>query len=152
MFLCAQVHNRIRELERFVRLFTVIEAQMSYTLQPTESLLKNLCSFSEFQNFSFVHLLYNKFHSGEPLQDAWKTALTAYAKHSALQKSDLERIGAFGGVFGATDITGQKENCIYFAEQLTQLCGELKKSEKSTSKLYLSLGMLGGLFIIILLL
>ncbi len=86
------------------------------------------------------------------MQKAWKTALTVYARHSALQKSDLELIEAFGGVFGATDIAGQKENCAYFAERLIQLSAELKKSEKSSSKLYLSLGVLGGLFIIILLL
>lgn len=135
-----------------MRLFTVIQAQMSYTLRPTDSLLENLCSFSEFQNFSFVFTLYDTFCAGKPLQEAWKIALTAYAKHSALQQSDLELIEAFGGVFGTTDIAGQKENCAYFAERLTQLSAQLKKSEKSTSKLYLSLGMLGGLFIIILLL
>lgn len=152
MLLCARVHKRIWEIDRFNRLFTVIQTQIEYAMMPTETLLKSLCDCAEFQNFPFVFSVYAAFSAGEALPTAWKKALQCYAKDSALQKADLELIEAFGSVFGTTDKSGQNANCAYYTARLTQLSAELQKGEKMTARLYLSLGVLGGLFLTILLL
>lgn len=147
-----QVHNRIREIERFTRLFTVMQTQIEYTALPTADLLKGLCLSTEFKDFSFITSVYSLFQAGETLQNAWKQALSQYSLHSALRAEDITLLEAFCSVFGATDKSGQSANCAYYASRLTGLSEELRKNEKKATRLYLSLGILGGLFITILLL
>ncbi|MGN0570578.1 MAG: stage III sporulation protein AB [Candidatus Fimenecus sp.] len=151
LLLCARVHKRITALEHFIRLFTVMQTQIAYAMLPTDALLQNICRFSEFSDFSFVFFLQEAFIAGNPFSSAWKYALFEYAKHAALQASDTELLEAFGDVFGTTDKDGQTANCAYYISLLKERTSELKKSEKNSSRLYLSLGVFGGLFIMILL-
>lgn len=152
MTLCAQVHKRIRELDCFVRLFTVMDAQIAYALQPTDTLLRHLCRAAEFTDFSFVFFLQDAFAKGTPFTSAWKEALKKYTAHSALKVTDIDLLCAFGDGFGTTDKSGQTANCAYYISRLTELIGELKENEKTATRLYLTLGTLGGLFLTILLL
>lgn len=146
------MHNRIRELERFARLFTVMQTQIEYAALPTADLLKNLCDSTEFKAFSFITSVYALFQTGETLQNAWKQALLQYSLHSALRSEDILLLEAFCSVFGATDKSGQSANCTYYTSRLTALSEALQKNEKKETRLYLSFGILGGLFIAILLL
>ena len=152
MTLCAQVHKRIRELDCFVRLFTVMDTQIAYALQPTDALLRHLCSTAEFADFSFVFFLNDAFAKGNPFTSAWKEALKEYGARSALKATDMDLLSAFGDGFGTTDKNGQTANCAYYISRLTELSGELKRNEKTATRLYLTLGTLGGLFLTILLL
>ncbi|MGN0519492.1 MAG: stage III sporulation protein AB [Candidatus Fimenecus sp.] len=150
--MCEQVHKRIRELDAFIRLFTVIKTQIAYTMQPTDALLRYLCQTAEFTDFSFVFFLNDIFADGHPFTSAWKQALAKYTEQSALQATDVDLLCAFGEGFGTTDKDGQIANCTYYITRLTEFVTELKKNEKNASRLYLSLGTLGGLFFTILLL
>lgn len=150
--MCAQVHRRIRSLDAFIRLFTVMETQISYAMQPTDELLQYFCRMSEFATFPFVFLLKDAFFAGNSFSSAWQQALTKYTEHSTLQNDEIDLLRTFGDRFGTTDRAGQTANCTYYISRLTNLVTELRKNEKSASKLYASLGTLGGLFLTILLL
>lgn len=150
--LCAQVHRRIRTLDAFIRLFTVMQTQIAYTMQPTDALLQHLCCVSEFASFSFVFYLKDAFFAGNTFSSAWKQALEKYAADSALQNGEYDLLCAFGDSFGTTDREGQTANCAYYISRLSDLLTELRKNEKNASRLYVSLGTLGGLFLTILLL
>ena len=149
--LCAQLRKRIRDLDYFVRLFTVMDAQIAYALQPTDALLHHLCRTAEFADFSFVVFLQDAFAKGNPFTTAWKEALKKYTAHAALKATDIDLLCAFGDIFGTTDKNGQTANCAYYISRLKELSGELKSNEKTATRLYLTLGTLGGLFLTILL-
>lgn len=151
-YLSQQVRNRIRELERFNRLFTVMQTQIEYSQLPTATLLKTLCLCSEFADFPFILSVYTDFSAGSSLPSAWSQALREYQKHSALKTEDITLLEEFCSVFGTTDKFGQSANCAYYTSRLAKLTDELRKSEKTATRLYMSLGVFGGLFLTILLL
>ena len=55
--LCAQLRKRIRDLDYFVRLFTVMDAQIAYDLQQTDALIQHLSRTAEFADVSVVVFL-----------------------------------------------------------------------------------------------
>lgn len=148
----AQVRRRPQESERFLRLLTVMRTQIEYALLPTQVLLDKLCADSEFADFSFIHAVRGAFGSGMSFQNAWNKALRAYAASSALGTQELELLSAFAGTFGSTDKDGQTANCSYFIEQLEQIVKAQREFSAKTARLYNALGILSGLFLVILLL
>lgn len=152
MHLSVRVHDRVRETEKFVRLFTVIQTQIEYALTPTGELLEKLSASTEFQDFSFIQLVKEQFIAGESLEKAWNTALQKYAANSALQAKEMELISAFSESFGSTDKFGQSANCAYFIAQLKMQAEELQKDVHTKSRLYRAVGILSGVFLMILLL
>ncbi len=147
----ARARKQVRETEKFVRLLTAIQTQIEYTLMPTDKLLKTLCESAEFCDFSFVHTVKSRFDTGESLEDAWNGALKTYTVHSALEGGEIDLISAFSSAFGNTDKKGQSANCAFFIEQLEEKAKELRKTSQNTSRLYQALGVLSGVFLVILL-
>lgn len=148
----ARVRRRVRETEKFVRLFTAIQTQIEYALTPTADLLQKLSESAEFQDFSFVSLVNDDFCDGKSLENAWDCALQRYMASSALQLQEKELISAFSEAFGATDKNGQSANCAFFIAQLKARAEELRKSAQSKARLCCALGILSGVFFTILLL
>lgn len=146
------MRSRVRETEKFVRLLTSIQTQIEYALTPTDGLLQKLSESAEFQDFSFIRFVTEAFRTGAPLESAWNSALQKYAGSSALQTREKELISAFSASFGATDKSGQSANCTFFIAQLEAQAEELRKSAQSKSRLYHALGILSGVFLMILLL
>lgn len=151
IYFAAQARNRVRELERFVRLFSSIRDEINYTLLPTDILLHRLCAQPDFADFTFLPLVCRLFDSGKPLQEAWRLAVLEYAKDSALHAQEVQQISAFGTAFGNTDKDGQCANCVYYIAQLQACAAQAEKKAKSVSGLYRALGVLTGLFLVILL-
>lgn len=151
IYLSARVRNRVREIEKFIRLFTSIQTQIEYALTPTDVLLQKLSESAEFRDFSFIHFVKGEFSAGKPLESAWNGALQKYAATSALQSREKEWISAFSEAFGSTDKSGQSANCTFFITQLEAWAEELRKSVQSKSRLCYALGILSGIFFTILL-
>lgn len=148
----ARVRKRVRESERFIRLLTVIRTQIDFALLPTDTLLCTLCASREFSDFSFIHMVKKSFDNGEPLESAWNGALSEYASLSAMRTEEIELIAAFGSVFGNTDKSGQTANCTFFIDQLESLVEKQRSIAEKNARLYNALGVLTGLFLVILLL
>lgn len=152
VYMSARVRKRVQESERFIRLLTVIRTQIEFALLPTDALLCTLCESREFSDFAFIHKVQKAFDGGVPLEIAWNRALTEYASTSALHAEEIELISAFGSTFGNTDKSGQTANCTYFIEQLEQLTEKQRNTAEKNARLYNALGVLTGLFLVILLL
>ncbi len=148
----ARVRKRVRESERFIRLLTVIRTQIDFSLLPTDTLLCSLCESREFSDFSFIHKVKKAFDGGAALEHAWNDALTEYATESALHTEEIELLSNFGSIFGSTDKSGQTANCTFFIEQLEGLAEKQRSSAEKNARLYNALGVLTGLFLVILLL
>ena len=147
----ARVRKRAPESERFLRLLTVMRTQIAYVLLPTQALLDKVCGESEFRDFSFIHAVRSAFANGMSFEDAWNKALHEYAASSALGNREIELLSAFAGTFGSTDKNGQTANCSYFIEQLQEFVKTQREASAKTSRLYNALGVLTGLFLVILL-
>ena len=68
-----------------------------------------------------------------------------------LKKQDLKVLSSFLSLLGKTDICGQKKNAATHISLLSDSLAEAKKEKFERSRLYVSLGVLGGAFVCILL-
>lgn len=84
--------------------------------------------------------------------DAWSRAVRQCIGKTALNKEDEEVLASFGKLLGNTDIEGQIKN---IRLSLNQLKIQEDKAEASRSKnenMYMSIGILGGIAVVIVLL
>lgn len=141
-----------RELARFVRLFTVVRREIEYALRPTGDLLHRLALEAEFSDFAFLQTVDTRFRQGEPLSDAWDAAVLALQTEKLLKTEEIALIQAFCSAFGSTDPAGQSANCAYFIDRLSELQKGAAEAAGKKSRLYLALGVLGGVFAVLILL
>ena len=150
MYFSHRVRARPRELNRFVRLLTVIQSEIAFTLRPTGTLLESLAARDEFSDFSFLQFVRKQFSGGVSLQDAWSAGVKTLQKERLLFPDEIALIQAFGAGFGSTGPEEQSANCAYFISQLTVMRERAAEAGRSKSRLYSILGVLGGVFLALL--
>ena len=69
-----------------------------------------------------------------------------------LTKEDWEQFFALGNNLGYLDLTMQERTILLYLEQLDETIGFLKEHSRERRRLYMSLGVIGGLFLTITLL
>jgi len=83
---------------------------------------------------------------------AWERAVTQCIRKTALNKEDMEILLAFGKLLGNTDVEGQIGNIRLTLEQLKLQEKKAEESRKKNESMYRSLGILGGLAVVTVLL
>ncbi len=83
---------------------------------------------------------------GELFADIWKEEL-ARLKDSPLKEEDLAGLKSLGDHLGYLDLTMQERNLLLYLEQLDGQIEYLRMHLKEKTKLYTSLGVMGGLFL-----
>ena len=146
----ARVRRRPREINRFIRLFTAIQSEIEFALRPTDALLKKLAAQNEFSDFRFLQTVNRLFQSGESLQYAWEQAAEELQNSGALQQEEITLIRSFCSAFGNTDRAGQRANCTYLIAQLETVEATALTASRKKGGLYRTLGVLGGIFLVIL--
>ena len=84
--------------------------------------------------------------------EAWERAVTQCIHRTALNKEDQEILSSFGRLLGSTDIEGQIGNIRLTIGQLKLQEKKAEDSRKKNESMYRSLGILGGLAVVTLLL
>jgi stage III sporulation protein AB len=83
---------------------------------------------------------------------AWEQAVRQNIKRTALNTEDEEILGVFGKMLGCTDLEGQVRNIRLALEQIRQQELKAEASRIKNEKMYRSLGILGGIAVVIVLL
>lgn len=83
--------------------------------------------------------------------EAWKTAVRNNIKKTSLKKEDEEILVSFGKMLGASDLEGQVKNIRLTLNQLKMQEQKAEESKKKNESMYRSLGILGGLALVIIL-
>lgn len=149
-YFSARVRRRPREIKRFIRLFTAIQSEIEFALRPTDALLRKLAAQSEFSDFRFLQTVNQLFQNGASLQHAWEKAAKELQKSGILQQEEITLIRSFCSAFGNTDRAGQRANCMYFIAQLESVEATALTASRKKGGLYRMLGVLGGIFLVIL--
>jgi len=84
--------------------------------------------------------------------DAWELAVSQCIGRTSLNSEDREILLAFGKLLGNTDVEGQIRNIRLTLEQLKLQEQKAETSRKKNEGMYRSLGVLGGLAVVTLLL
>lgn len=80
----------------------------------------------------------------------WKEEMEKFPENFPLGKKDLEALLVLGDQLGYADRKTQERTILFYLEQADDSLEYLKKESESRIKLYRSLGMAAGLFILVL--
>ncbi len=85
-----------------------------------------------------------------PFSEIWVEETEKFPDDLPLGKQDIEAIRTLGKNLGYADKKTQERTILFYLEQTDDSLAFLKKEMESRTKLYRSLGMAAGLFILVL--
>lgn len=86
---------------------------------------------------------------GEVFYAIWKEEIDRMPKEVCLSKEDRESLKGLGEHLGYLDMGMQERTILLYLEQLDLVIDYLRKHKQEKSRLYTSLGIMGGLFLTI---
>ena len=115
-------------------------------------LLAAAASSPEFQSLPFLKAAAADLQIDGDFHTAWRQGVKEQGEASGLTAADRELLVHFGDGLGRTDVEGQLPNCRLYAEQLGERLGEARRDAATKSRLYVTLGVTGGIGLALLLL
>lgn len=152
--LCRELRERLRCLYEMKRMYEQFDSQVGYSL----AALPELCKMTEpVMKSPFAQLLHDIYeeaeqNTGKAFPLIWEEQVKKHFVKSALKKEDIGLLMEFSRSFGHADRKLQKQA---IENQLALLTALLQKQEAQLAereKMIMSLGIMGGLLLVILLL
>ena len=146
--------RRVRELRILKQLVYMLQGGIRYARLP---LPEAFCHVSVRLPVPFGTFLSEtadelKKADGRTLGEVWKMEEAKHLKGLHLARADLEQLESLGEVLGYLDAEMQLAAIRLYLEQLENSIAEAQEHMGSRQKLYQSLGIAGGVFLVILLL
>lgn len=157
MWLARQYGRRLAQLEQLRQMIFLLKGQILYANAPVPEALEVVGRRTQ-------GILSELFLStaerigeqqGEPFAELWKNQVEQLNKQGkedfALAASDRQSLAALGEHLGFLDREMQERTLLLYLEQLDLQIGELRGHKQEKCRLYTSLGVMGGMFLAILL-
>lgn len=148
----AGLSRRAAALEKIQRLLIQLGSQIRYTAAPVGELLAAAAASPEFQSLPFLKAAAADLQIDGDFHTAWRQGVKEQGEASGLTAADRELLVHFGDGLGRTDVEGQLTNCRLYAEQLGERLEEARRDAATKSRLYVTLGVTGGIGLALLLL
>lgn len=154
IWLAAQWKNRIRQLERLRQMIYFLKGEITYSHAPLAEALERVGRRGGGAvGAAFLRVAERICRQeGESLQEIWGQETEAMAcgnKNLPLTKEDLEQLKALGDHLGYLDVDMQERTLLLYLEQLDMTIDYLQKHRQEKCRLYTSLGVMGGIFLVI---
>jgi stage III sporulation protein AB len=148
---CSRRPRQLRELQSLLQMF---ENQISYLSDIITEAFERIGRVGRNGTGIFfsraVEILKNE--NAPSASVAWEQAVRQCIRTTALNREDEEILLNFGKLLGNTDIEGQLKNIRLTLGQLALQENKAEESRKKNENMYRSLGMLGGIAVVIVLL
>lgn len=141
-----QLH--LKELEELKKMFTILKGELQYTRAPFSEMFFKISKKTEgIYKEWLIHLSEDleKRKMGT-LQEAWKTTILKYLNESRLTVEEKEELRQIGNSLG------YPETIELYLEQLEVSIQSTREELKAKKKLYQSMGIMCGIFLVIVLL
>lgn len=126
-----------------------IQTEIEFLLLPTAEIITSLTSRTDLSDLKFLQCCEAKMNDGIDFKSAWNESVCDSENSFFFKKSDVEILTSFSELFGVTDREGQFLNCRLYCEKIQLALTEAKQSRDKYSKLLSSLGILAGLYILV---
>jgi stage III sporulation protein AB len=147
---CRKRPQQLRDLQSMLQMF---ENQISYLSDViTEAFIRigKVCRSETGIFFTSTVEILNESRNISACQ-AWEQSVRQNIKKTALNREDEEILLTFGKMLGCTDLEGQIKNIRLALDQLKHQEVKAEVSRNSNEKMYRSLGILGGIAVVIVL-
>ena len=144
--------KRIAELEQLKQMVFLLKGQILYASAPLPEALETVGKRSGGALGSlFLETAASLAEKpGEPFNSIWKEAVLRM-NDTALSKTDRQTLAALGEHLGFLDRETQERTLLLYLEQVDAELGVLREHRQERCRLYTSLGIMGGLFLAVIL-
>ncbi len=136
-------------MEALDRFLLYIAGKIRYTAAPVPDIVTGIVRQGKFPELPFLQGV--ACCEAESFHETWKREVLAYAEGGVLPKEDIELLLDFGEKTGTSDLTGQIENCRLYQQLLDTRLEDARKSSREKGRLYMTLGLTGGMALALLL-
>jgi stage III sporulation protein AB len=147
----SELSKRVRQLEALKGAINLISTEIRYFASPVDVIMNKLNALEEYKELRIFGLCENNLATMRDFAKAWAASIEQAKPQLALNKGDYEALLWFGTMLGATDIEGQTSNCERYSEMLSQRLIRAREDKAKRGKMYSSLGILTGVFFIVIL-
>lgn len=153
-YFSSELKTRISDLTELKKILTLLRGDIRYTNAPLPEAMQTLSKRHDGTYKQFLENVSNSLLelNGESFAKIWKKGVENNLLHTSLTKEDYQLINQLGESIGYLDKNMQINTLDLYTEQIEGTIEELSKSVKEKTHLYNSLGIMGGIFIIIILL
>ena len=146
--------KRCMELRLLKQLIYLLRGELKYTRTPLPEAFSHMAERMREPFSSFLRSLEREMGKlgGKPFGELWREQIDCGLAGTSLQKEDKEQLKALGEVLGYLDLEMQLGSLELYLEQLEVSILEAREAIRTRQKLYQSLGVAGGIFLILLLL
>ena len=134
---------RVLFLESLLKFINFLEVEIRYTTNPLPKLFEKY-EDKEFLSDSLRQCLKNM-ETGLSIDKAWQKAIDEVPSSYGLSKQDKRIIKDFGENLGVTDVDGQLSHCSLNAQLINTSLENAREEKLRKSKLYIMLGLFGGI-------
>lgn len=151
-FLSSRLRERIAELEMIKKLLLMLRGEIKYNHATLSEGFQTIARRMDNLYGRFLAKMSEEMDSmeGQTLAQIWERCLVEGLRESALNKEDREKLIAMGGQLGYLDIEMQLSTIELYLEQLQQELESARENLKRNGKLYQTMGVIAGIFVVIL--
>lgn len=149
MYFSSELKNRIADLKDLRKLMFLLRGDIRYANTPLPEAVQALSIRHDGKYKKFLSEIADKLHElgGISFCSIWKQAITDELNNTSLSKKDLSGLGQLGENLGYLDKDMQINTLDLYISQIEEEIKELSRNVKEKSYLYNSLGVMGGIFI-----
>ena len=143
-----ELKNHLKELENLKQVFYMLRGELQYTRAIFEDIFEKIGDKVDGSMEKWLKALGRSLYEkeGQSLEDIWKLSIEQELKESHLKRDDLDEL------IGLGKNLSHFENIDLFIEQLEYKIQTTREAYVTKGKLYKSFGIMGGVFLVILLL
>lgn len=152
-YMSAMLRGRIKDLRELKKDIFILRGDIQYGNTPLPEAMEGIARRSDgvFERFfRTVSKQMNRL-TGKPLSEIWEKAIKEILMDSYLTKLDKEHLIKLGDNLGYLDQQMQIKTIDLYLEQMQLEIDQTTKTLKEKTRLYNTLGVLGGIFITIVL-
>jgi stage III sporulation protein AB len=153
-YFSSELKNRISDLRELKKIIFLLRGDIRYANTPLPEAVQALSIRHDGKYKKFLNNISEKLNElgGISFCDIWKEAVLKDLENTSLGKKDLANLAQFGENLGYLDKDMQINTIDLYLSQIEDEIKDLSKNVKEKSYLYNSLGVLGGIFITIIML
>lgn len=153
-FLQNEMKQRVQLLQELYRSVFMLRQEITYLKAPLEEAAIHIGGTLEDPLASFFQEVGRKLEllPGASFFCVWKEMQKNYLTDSGFKKEDLELLEQFGRYLGSLESGGTEGLLTVYEQRMERAWNEAQKEYQEKAQLYQKLGIMGGIFLILLLL
>ncbi len=151
VYMAAQLNEHLRTVEKLRKMIFLLKGEIVYANSP----LTEAFDQTGRKAGGKIGALFERVSArmlgqqGEPFYTLWQEEIDRLPKEVCLSREDRQNLKELGEHLGYLDKEMQERTILLYLEQLDLTIEYLRKHKQEKSRLYTSLGIMGGLFLTI---